>query len=218
MSAPAFLVFDVETNDLPDFRLPADHPQNAYIVQIGALLLDADLNEMASLDCLIAPEGWRIAPGAQNAHGISLDRCRDEGIPIRAVMTQFDTMVDHLTAHDGTLVAYNIKFDNKLVRGARRRLGRPDRFGELREFDAMKAATPICRMPPTERMLRAGFTKFKNPKLEEAHRILCGCEMEGAHDALSDVRATVNVMRALRDNHGVDIRGERPASFRGAAE
>jgi len=218
MSAPTFLVFDVETNDLPDFKLPADHPQNAYIVQIGALLLDGDFNELAELDCLISPEGWRIAPGAQNAHGISLERCHAEGIPISAVMTQFDTMADAVAANDGTLVAFNIRFDNKLVRGARRRLGRPDRFGLVREFDAMRASHNLCRLPPTAQMLKYGRTGFKTPKLEEAHRILCGSEMSGAHDALSDVRATVNVMRALRDKHGVDIRGERPASYRGAAE
>ena len=218
MSAPAFLVFDVETNDIPDFRLPADHPQNARIIQIGAVLLDADFNELAALDHLIYPDGWVIKPGAQKAHGISLERCRDEGLPIRSVITSLDTMADHLEAHAGTLVAYNIRFDNKMARGERRRLGRRDRFGTTLEFDPMLAASPICRMSPTERMLRAGFTKFKNPKLEEAHRILCGCEMSGAHDALSDVRATVNVMRALRDKHGIDIRGERPASYRGAAE
>lgn len=218
MSAPTFLVFDVETNDLPDFRLPADHPQNARIIQIGAVLLDADFNELAALDHLIYPDGWVIKTGAQKAHGISLERCRDEGLPIRSVITSLDTMADHLEAYDGTLVAYNIRFDNKLVRGERRRLGRKDRFGAVREFDPMRAASPICKLPPTAKMVASGRNWPKAPKLEEAHRILCGCEMSGAHDALSDVRATVAVMRALRDNHGIDILGTKPTSFRSAAE
>lgn len=213
---PAFLFFDVETNDMPNWRMPADHPSQARIVQVGAVLTDADLNEVEVLDLLVQPRGWRMAPGAQNAHGISLERCAAEGVWIEDVIRQFDRMADALQGADGTLCAFNIRFDNKLIRGERRRLGRPDRFGAVREFDAMRAATPICDMPPTENMRRAGRYGPKTPKLGEAHRILCGSDMAGAHDALSDVRATIAVTRCLRERHGIDVLGERPVSFQGA--
>lgn len=216
MSTAAFLFFDVETNDMPNWRMPADHPSQARIVQVGAVLTDVNFTELAVLDCLVKPDGWRMAPGAQGAHGISIERCRAEGLPIADVVDAFDGMADTLQDADGTLCAFNIRFDNKLVRGERRRIGRADRFGVVREFDAMRGATPVCKMPPTPAMMRSGRFGPKTPKLGEAHEILLGSKMVGAHDALSDVRATIGIVRCLRDQHGIDILGERPLSFQGA--
>jgi len=212
---PHFLVFDVETNDLPNFKLPADHPDNARVIQIGAALLGADLNVLSTYESLVAPDGWKIAFGAFGAHGISIERCADDGLPIADVVEHFDAMEDQITPH-GTLVAYNIKFDAKLIRGERRRLGRPDRWAATKSFDPMRAATPICNLPPTAAMVRTGRTWPKSPKLAEAHEILVGLKMEGAHDALSDVMATIEVMRALRDR-GIDLAGGYPPSNKDAA-
>jgi DNA polymerase-3 subunit epsilon len=39
------------------------------------------------------------------------------------------------------------------------------------------------------------FYKMEPRTLEAAHRYYCGEEMEGAHDALADVKATVNVLK-----------------------
>ena len=49
--------------------------------------------------------------------------------------------------------------------------------------------TPICKMPPTPKMLAAGFDKFKMPKLIEAHQHLFGEGFDKAHDAMADVMA-----------------------------
>ena len=38
----------------------------------------------------------------------------------------------------------------------------------------------------------------KNPKLQEAHQILCGTAFDGAHNALNDVQATYRVFQALQ--------------------
>lgn len=206
-----FLVFDTESNDMLNFKLDADHPQQARIVQLAAVLVDEGLNLMDEVSMIIRPDGWKIAPGAQKAHGISLQRCFDEGRPIAEAIEAFDALAESCE----TLVAFNIRWDNKFIRGERRRLGRPDRFGEKREFDVMKASSPICKIPATPAMVRAGRAKqHKTPNLSQAHEILCGATFDGAHDAMADVLATLNVMRVLRDKHGVDITGEIPASFK----
>jgi DNA polymerase-3 subunit epsilon len=59
--------------------------------------------------------------------------------------------------------------------------------------DVMKMATPICKMPPTEKMMARGRKDFKSPRLEEAYRIMFGERMDGAHDAMSDVKATARL-------------------------
>lgn len=215
MTNPFFLVFDVETNDMPNFSLRADHPSNARIIQIGAALLDAELNIIDTMNELIRPEGWTIAPGAFRAHGISLERCHSCGSWISDVVERFDALEDRITP-SGTLVAYNVRFDAKLIRGERRRLSLPDRWAAVRSFDPMRAATPICALPPTEAMIRSGRNWNKSPKLSEAFEILTGRKMESAHDAFSDVKATIEVMRALRQR-GIDLTGTYPPTTKDAA-
>ena len=65
-------------------------------------------------------------------------------------------------------------------------------------FCTMEAATPIVNLPPTERMVAAGITKPKPPKLEECIRHFFDESLEGAHDALIDVRACSRVFFHLK--------------------
>lgn len=214
-----WLVYDVETNDMPRFNAPADAPGQARIIQLAAILTDDKLNPVAEMTRIAKPDGsWVIAPGAFGAHGISFERCQDEGVPIAAIVEQFDTFAEQAEGVDGTLVAFNIRFDNKLIRGERRRLGRADRFGLLREFDPMKESTSFCKLPPTPAMVRAGRNNYKSPKLIEAVEVLCGYKLDGAHDAMADVRGTLDVLRWLRDHGKLDIRGLKPESIQAGAE
>lgn len=205
-----YLIFDTESTDMLKFKLPADHPEQARIVQIAGVLTDATLKPIGQMSRIIKPDGWVIQPGAQKAHGISLERCHDEGVPIAQAMDEFDSLFEKAD----TLCAYNLRWDNKFLRGEKRRLKRPDHFGTKREFDVMRAVVPVCKMPATVAMKRAGRgAQFKQPNLTQAHEILCGCAFEGAHDAMSDVLATLAIMVALRDNHQIDMRGEFPESY-----
>jgi len=46
----------------------------------------------------------------------------------------------------------------------------------------MQESTNLCKLP--------GPRGYKFPKLEELHKVLFGCNFEGAHDALDDIKAT----------------------------
>ena len=191
------LTFDTETSDLPKWNLPADDPSQPYIVQLGAVLCDGAGKELHRFEYIVKPEGWTIAPGAAKVHGISTEHAAEHGLSIVQVLDAFDA----LTADAGLLVAYNLRFDDKLLRGARRRLGRPDGFGTIPVFCVMKGATPMCKIAPTKKMKSAGFDKYKTPNLGEAVRMLLGREHAGAHGALADALATKDLYFACRDNH-----------------
>jgi DNA polymerase III subunit epsilon len=51
----------------------------------------------------------------------------------------------------------------------------------------------LVNLPPTAKMVAAGFNKPKPPKLAEVILFLFGEELQGAHDAMVDVRATARV-------------------------
>lgn len=59
-------------------------------------------------------------------------------------------------------------------------------------------STPICKIPPTPKMVSAGFNKFKTPNLGEAFRHFMGRDFDNAHSALADVRACIDVYFAIK--------------------
>jgi DNA polymerase-3 subunit epsilon len=183
------LIYDTETSGLPRYDLPADDPAQPRLVELVALLCNADGYAIDSYASLVKPEGWTIEEGAAKVHGITTEIAREKGRPVLEVLDGFDV----LAAKAGLLVAYNLRFDEKILRGERRRAGRPDGFGALPVFCCMKGATPLCRIPPTAKMIRSGIAErkpFKQPRLEEAVRLLLGREHAGAHRALADAEAT----------------------------
>lgn len=190
------LFFDSETTGIPRWDLPADHEDQPRIVDLAGVLCDDAGKEIARFESIVTPDGWTVHEGAARVHGITTEIALKEGRPIAEVLDGFDALV----AQAGLLVAFNLRFDDKLLRGERRRLERPDGFGTVPVFCAMKGATPLCKIPPTKKMTSAGFAKFKTPRLSEAVKILLERDHDGAHRAMADTLATRDLYFACREN------------------
>lgn len=187
------LFFDTETTGLPDYRMPHDHECQPHLVQLACLLTDDDGVERSAVNLVVNP-GAPIPAAASAVHGITdliVDRC---GV----FETTAIAMWHRLAERADMLVAHNIKFDMWLIETAwsrmhigARRSGRPFAavHGIRPRFCTMETAAPIVNLPPTERMIAAGFDKPKAPKLGECIRHFFGESLDGAHDALVDVRA-----------------------------
>ena len=189
------IFWDSETTGIPRWDLPADDPSQPHIVELAAILCDDQTAAVVGKYTeIVKPDGWTIPEGAAKVHGITTERAIAEGRPIAEVLDGFDTLL--LKA--GLSVCYNVKFDDKLLRGARRRIGRPDGFGTIPVFCCMRGATPLCRLP---KKTNGGFGEFKTPKLSEAVKILLGRDHVGAHGAMADALATKDIYFACRDNH-----------------
>jgi DNA polymerase III subunit epsilon len=65
-------------------------------------------------------------------------------------------------------------------------------------FCTMEASAPIVNLPPTERMVAAGFNKPKPPKLEECIKHFFKEDLKGAHDAMIDVSACRRIYFELK--------------------
>ena len=189
------LVFDTETSTLPDFKLPADHPNQAQIVSIAAALIHEDATKDRLMERIVKPNGWTIAFDAARIHGITTEMALEKGSPLADVIAEFDD----LEKEAATLASFGIQFDTKFLRGARRICGRPDGFGSKPELCVMKACVDLCKIPPTEKMLASGRNWFKTPNLTEAAKILLGIEHIKAHSAGGDVEVTVKLLRYLAE-------------------
>jgi len=190
------LCFDVETTGLPLFHEPSDDPRQPHIVQLGAVLFDVNTREeLEVLDAIIKPEGWAIPDEVAAIHGITTERALAEGRPAVDVLTEFLGM----WRRDAGLVrmGFNESFDARLVRiGCFRHLDEAtaDEWKAGLAHDVMKVVTPICKLPPTAKMIAARRGgQFKSPKLSEAYEHFFGEPLAGAHSAIVDVRATLRI-------------------------
>lgn len=185
------LFFDVETGGFVNDRLPYDHPSQPPLVQLGAILVDADNGaEWATLELIVKPDGYEIPTAASSVHGVTTKIAHHVGVPLSLAVAAYC----NLRAKADLLVAYNKSFDVAIMEIAIARNGkRPSHPGPDVEC-AMELVTPLAKMPPTTRMISAGHgDKFKPPKLTEAHQFLFGEGFDGAHSALADARVTMRV-------------------------
>lgn len=194
------LFFDTETTGLPDSRMPPDHECQPYLVQLAMLLTENDGTERASVSVIINNPLVDIPAGASRVHGITNEIADRAGLFNARVVALWDEFAER----SDLIVAHNIKFDMAIMETAwlrvksNRKPSLDQSHGNRARFCTMDAATPIVNLPPTERMLAAGFTKPKPPKLEECISHFFGEQLSGAHDAMVDVRACARLYFHLK--------------------
>lgn len=195
------LFFDTETTGLPARGLPPNESAQPHMVQLAALLADDDGTERASLSLIIRPP-VDIPAEAAAIHGIDNGLAAAAGVsPVAAV-----SMWSHLARRASLVVAHNIAFDMSVMHTAWLRTQTRDAadlwtqlVGARDMACTMLMATPVLKLPATERMRAAGMHRPKAPKLEECIRHFFAEPLTGAHDALVDVRACARVFFHLRN-------------------
>lgn len=190
--------YDTETTGLPLFKQPSEHPDQPHIVQLGACLVDIDTRKVLStIDVMCKPDGWLIPDEVAAIHGITTEMAGDLGVPESLAVEMLLDLVG-----ERTRIGHNEPFDARVVRIACMRHFEPSQADAWKDGDAectALLATPILKIPPTDRMKSAGFTKFKTANLREAVLHFTGKPLENAHSALADVHGCMDVWFAIRD-------------------
>lgn len=189
--------YDTETTGLPDFRAPSEAPQQPHLVQLAACLVDADTRKtIASMDVIVRPDGWSIPEDVSRIHGITTEHAMEVGVPESLAVGMFMELWGHRTR-----IAHNEQFDARILRIALMRhedLASADDWKSGQSECTARMSTPIIKIPPTPRMVAAGFNKFKTANLSEAFRHFMGRDFENAHSALADVNACAAVYFAIK--------------------
>lgn len=189
------LIFDTETTGFPR-DLPDDHENQPHCVQLAAMLIDEAGVVHGSMN-LIIDTGLPIPDSVAKIHGITTKRAYAVGVLPREALTAFGLLYRRAT----TLVAHNVKFDIAILRIAiTREYGAKaaTRMTAKPQFCTADAATPLLNLPPTEKMIAAGRGHAKTPNLTECMHHMFGEKLEGAHDAMVDVRACARVYQHIR--------------------
>lgn len=190
--------FDTETTGLPLFKEPSDHPGQPHIVQLGACLVDLDTwAVLSTIDVICRPEGWTIPDDVAAIHGITTEMAADLGVPESLAVEMLLDLVG-----DRVRIAHNETFDARIVRIACKRFFEETQADQWKDGKAECTAllsTPILKLPPTAKMRAAGRHHHKTANLGEAYRFFTGRELVGAHSALVDVHACIEVYRAIKE-------------------
>lgn len=194
----SILFFDTETTGLPDFRSPPGAQFQPRVIQIAAILTDGDgktINQFCSLVKLDA--GQEIHQKALDKHGITWDMADRYGLSATSclrLMERFIGMADAVVAH-------NIWFDDwMLARESAACGGEGVSPINKTKLCTQELSAPILNLPPTEKMLAAGFNKPKSPNLGEAFAHFFGRDFEDAHNAMADCMACKDVYFEIMRN------------------
>ena len=181
------LFFDTETSGFIKKDLPIDDPDQAWCVQIGAILATEE-EELESMNLLIQPAGRSMNPFAEEVHGISLEYAEENGLPELEVTEAFGRLVrkaDKIVCHnydfDWKYVCHMMERNLDNLSDEARSAFYLDLPGQCTMKD--KAVVKFCGLKN-----KAGKPKW--PKLVELHEKLFGEAFDGAHDAYADISAT----------------------------
>lgn len=203
------LTYDTETSGLPIWGQPSEHPDQPHIIELAAKLVDEDTREtLGSMNVLIRPEGFTISEEITGITGITQDMAMCYGVPMAQALELFIA----LWRNADVRVAHNESFDMRMLRIALKRdeVFNAELVGVLEFADYWKAAPAFCtqgqsvgilNLPPTAKMVAAKRNHAKSPNLGEAYEFFTGRKLEGAHRAMVDVDAAIDVFFGIKDHH-----------------
>ncbi len=198
------IFYDTETTGFPVWGEPSNSKLQPHIVQLALAMVNLETRSIVqSLDFIIKPDGWDIPKEVSDIHGITHEMAMDVGIEESQVIKMFHRfMIENNQQSCRFRVAHNESFDQRIIRIATKRYldsGLADFFKAGDAYCTMKSATHIVNLPPTDKMLAAGFNRPKNPNLSEAYEFFTGKELDGAHNAMVDVKACIDVYFGIQD-------------------
>ncbi|MEX0769167.1 MAG: DNA polymerase III subunit alpha [Balneolaceae bacterium] len=198
-----YLIFDTETTGLPqNFSAPlTDFDNWPRCVQLAWQVHDPSGELISSGNYIVQPDGFTIPFNAEKVHGISTERAKKEGIPLKKVMEAFDEDVKKAAF----IIGHNLEFDLNIMGAEYLRVEGDNPLGDKIHIDTKDDSTEFCKLP-------GGRGRYKWPTLSELHEKLFEVGFEEAHNAAADVEATARCFLELV-RLGV-IRVTFPGTFR----
>lgn len=183
------LVYDTETTGMVNHKAPHTDPGQPGLVQLAAILCD-ETRIYASLNLIVKPFPGSppLHPKAIEAHGITEKEIEQFGVDTKVALAMFSQMAKRSELR----VAHNLAFDDKVMKANYHRLGIETSIFDNSPFlCTMLKTTEIAKIP-------GKYGKFKWPQLIEAYKVLIDPEgFEGAHDAMVDTKACMEIYRYL---------------------
>lgn len=208
------ICFDTETTGLS--------PEKDRIIQMSWLVVNVIKNTIIyKRDYIVRiDEDIQMGDRAFAAHGITMEKSKEVGKPIKDVLQSFITSVKMASM----VVGHNVNFDINMVNAECERNNISSPFTLFRKdkiYCTMYKTTSLCKIPfqnskPYHNTSkRSNFKRYKYPSLSELHEHLFGSiykvNKTCLHNSLYDVLLTLHCYMYLEYN--VDFYGEVPDEY-----
>lgn len=174
------LFYDTESTGIPEWKLPSDSPEQPHVVQLAAILADADTRKVIStMNVIVRADDWDIPEETISIHGITNKLANTVGVPEPLALDMF------LNLWRGSLrVAHNKTFDQRMIRIAIKRYSK----NPLMQDAWAEKDNHFCTMRAAQTIMGG-----KQPTLGEAYEHFTGKVLEGAHNAMVDATACMEI-------------------------
>ena len=175
------LFFDTETTGLPrNYDAASSDTSNwPRLVQLSWLLTTSNGKILNKGNYIVKPKGFVIPKTSSDIHGISTEYAISHGTELRIVLEKF--VADFIRANK--IVGHNVDYDKKIIGAEMYRIGTADIMDSKEAICTMKSSVDFCKLS------RAYGDKY--PTLQELYKKLFNKDFDSAHDAASDVLATM---------------------------
>ncbi len=180
------LVFDTETTGFIN-KKEIDLGKQPYIVQFAGILWehkDGEYSELERINIFINP-GVPIPYWASQVHHIYDIDVKDAP----GMASQIDIIMDFVNKAD-ILIWHNIEYDEDMLKLELKRYEKSYLYKPDQILCTMKNTVDFCA-------LQWKWERLKYPKLWELYKKLFGDYFIGAHDAMTDVEATLRCFLEL---------------------
>ncbi len=181
------LPWDTETTGIPFWKEQSGLDKQPHLVQLAAMLVDSETKEiLESMNVIIKPDGWTIPQETIDVHGITNEHALEVGIPEIDALRMYLEMWEKCDLR----IAHGTTFDNRIIRIALKRY-----LPDLISDDVWKdRAKYYCTCMQFKKLIggKSGHT------LAEAYKYFTDTTLEGAHDAMVDMKACMEVYWGLQ--------------------
>ena len=191
------LFIDTETNGLPtNYKAPPTQAESwPEIVSIAWevwQVRDGVWTQTKIISYVVQPsEHMPWNKEAERIHGISYERARSEGIPVKQMVEEVQDELSHATH----VIAHNLAFDKSVLLASMIRNTGAAKWSSGKQVCTMMQTVSICKLPSIHATVA---DPYKWPRLQELHQFLFAKDWEGvAHEALSDVQCMRTCYREL---------------------
>jgi DNA polymerase-3 subunit epsilon len=165
-----------------DFETTGLDTSRDRIIELGLVLHDEESGEKSSYEALVNP-GCSIPAETTAIHGI-----KDEDVADKPSLKERLPKIVEMVDQCEVIAGYNVSFDLKVLMAEGRRLGSPLPLHSKSIWDMQKI-----------------FFHHEPRSLSAAMKFYCDKEIQGAHRALNDVEATLDVFQAQKKRYNLDM-------------
>lgn len=190
-------VFDTETTWFID-KKESDLEKQPRVIQFAGILWtlkNGVFEEEKRVNILINPDIPIPYDASQIHHIYDIDVKHEKKIE-----DTIDTILWYINTPD-VVIWHNIEYDEDMIKLELKRLGREYEYRPKQTICTMNTTIDFCKLAKKNE----NASGYKRPKLWELHKKLFDEYFIGAHDALTDVEATLRCFIELVNNGTITI-------------